>query len=47
MCVKPEVDEQNNIIKPPEYQEFVLESSDFDRWEQAWWQRLEQYYTSC
>lgn len=47
MCVKPELDEQNNIIKPPEYQEFVLESRDFDRWEQAWWQRLEQYYTSC
>lgn len=45
MCVKPEMDEQHNIIKPPEYQEFVLESRDFDRWEQAWWQRVESYYT--
>lgn len=47
MCVKPELDDQNNIIKPPEYQEFVLEPRNFDHWEQAWWQRLEQYYTSC
>lgn len=47
MCVKPEMDDNNNIIKPPEYQEFVLESQEFDRWEQAWWARLEQYYTSC
>lgn len=46
MCVKPEMDDQNNIIKPPEYQEFVLESRDFDRWEQAWWKRLELYYLS-
>ena len=44
MCVKPEVDSQFNITKPPEYQEFVLDASDFDHWEQQWWQRLELYY---
>jgi hypothetical protein len=31
MCVKPDVDEQFNIIKPPEYQEFVLEGAEFDQ----------------
>jgi genome maintenance exonuclease 1 len=44
MCVKPEIDDNFNIIKPPEYQEFVLEECDFDHWEQQWWKRLELYY---
>jgi hypothetical protein len=47
MCVKPEVDGQFNITKPPEYQEFVLESQDFDHWEQQWWKRLELYYLTA
>jgi len=47
MCVKPEVDDQFNVIKPPQYQEFVLQSSEFDHWEQQWWKRLEQYYMSA
>ena len=47
MCVKPEVDAQFNIIKPPEYQEFVLEEQDFDYWEQQWWKRLELYYLTA
>lgn len=44
MCVKPELDESFNIIKPPIYQEFVLRPEDFDHWEQQWWKRLELYY---
>jgi len=47
MCVKPEVDAQFNITKPPEYQEFVLEPRDFDHWEQEWWKRLELYYLTA
>ena len=47
MCVKPEVDGQFNITKPPEYREFVLESQDFDHWEQQWWKRLELYYLTA
>lgn len=47
MCVRPDVDTQNNIISPPQYQEFVLEPADFDRWEQEWWKRLEMYYLSA
>ena len=44
MCVKPEVDDQFNIIKPPEYQEFVLEGTDYDKYCNQWWKRVEQYY---
>jgi hypothetical protein len=47
MCVRPEQDDQHNIIKPPEYQEFRLEPQDFDHWEQEWWRRLEQYYLAA
>ena len=44
MCVKPDVDEQFNIIKPPEDQEFVLEGAEFDRYRDLWWRRVEQFY---
>ena len=47
MCVKPELDQQFNIIKPPVYQEFVLKPEDFDYWEQQWWKRLELYYLTA
>jgi genome maintenance exonuclease 1 len=45
MCVKPDLDEQFNIIKPPEYQEFVLEGAEFDRYRDLWWRKVEEYYT--
>ena len=44
MCVKPDVDDQFNIIKPPEYQEFVLEGSEYDKYRDLWWRRVEQFY---
>jgi len=44
MCVKPDVDEQFNIIKPPEYQEFVLEGNEYDKYRDLWWRRVEQFY---
>ena len=44
MCVKPDVDEQFNIIKPPEYQEFVLEGNEYDKYKDLWWRRVEQFY---
>jgi genome maintenance exonuclease 1 len=40
MCVKPGED------GIPVYQEFVLESKDFDYWSDQWWRRLELYYLS-
>ena len=47
MCVKPDIDEQFNITKPPAYQEFVLEGAEFDKYRDLWWRRLEQYYLTC
>jgi len=44
MCVKPGLDDQHNIVSPPQYQEFILEGEEFDKWEQEWWKRLESYY---
>jgi genome maintenance exonuclease 1 len=44
MCVKPDMDSQYTIVKPPEYQEFVLEGFDFEMYRQLWWQRVEQFY---
>lgn len=47
MCVKPDVDANMNIVKPPEYQEFVLEGAEFELYRQLWWQRVEQYYMTA
>jgi genome maintenance exonuclease 1 len=44
MCVKPELDEQHHIVKPPEYQEFVLEGAEFEKYRSLWWKKVEQYY---
>ena len=44
MCVKPELDEQMNMVKPPEYQEFVLEGQEFEHYRDQWWKKVEQYY---
>jgi genome maintenance exonuclease 1 len=45
MCVKPTLDPVTmEPIDRPQYQEFILEPKDFDRWEQEWWKRLELYY---
>ena len=38
MSVRPEADSE------PEYQEFVLEPSDFDMWTQRWCDRVSEYY---
>ena len=45
MCVKPETDEMGNVLTKPEYQEFVLEGSNFEKYRTLWWKRVEQYYT--
>jgi len=44
MCVKPDMDDQGTIVGQPQYQEFVVEGSDWDHWRDQWWRRLEQYY---
>ena len=44
MCVKPEVDDMGNVLTKPEYQEFVLEGSNFEKYRNLWWRRVEQFY---
>lgn len=43
MCVRPPEIEPG-VWGDPEYQEFVLESKDFDYWTNRWCDRVEQYY---
>ena len=45
MCVKPEINDQGHMVTEPQYQEFIVEGQDFEQARQAWWQRVEQYYT--
>jgi len=43
MCVKPpEITPM--VWGDPQYQEFILKSSEFSYWESQWWNRVEQYY---
>ena len=44
MCVKPDLDEQHNIVGKPQYQEFVLEGEEFEKYRSLWWKKVEQYY---
>jgi genome maintenance exonuclease 1 len=44
MCVKPDLDANHNIIGQPQYQEFVLEGAEFEKYRSLWWKKVEQYY---
>ena len=44
MCVKPDLDANHMIIGKPQYQEFVLEGAEFERYRDLWWRRVEQFY---
>jgi genome maintenance exonuclease 1 len=44
MCVKPEIDANNQIITQPQYQEFILEGVEFQKYRDIWWKRVERYY---
>ena len=45
MSVKPKVDESTgNLLSKPEYQEFILEGTEYDKYVDLWWRRVEQYY---
>jgi len=45
MCVKPNLDENHQIIDDPQYQEFIIEGDEFEFWRKEWWKRVEEYYT--
>jgi genome maintenance exonuclease 1 len=45
MCVKPPVDAATQEpTAVPQYQEFVVEGSEFDKYKDLWWKKVEQYY---
>jgi len=44
MCVKPATDDMGNVLATPEYQEFVLEGDEFEKYRGLWWKRVEQFY---
>lgn len=44
MCVKPDLDANHNIVGRPQYQEFVLEGAEFEKYRSEWWKKVEQYY---
>lgn len=44
MCVAPK-ETSPGVFDRPQYQEFVLEGTEFEHYTQQWWQRLEEYYT--
>ncbi len=45
MAVKPEVHKETmEPLHRPQYQEFILDGSDYDKYVDLWWKRLEQYY---
>jgi genome maintenance exonuclease 1 len=43
MCVKPE-EITPGVWAEPQYQEFILEPSDFDYWTERWCARVSEYY---
>ena len=44
MCVKPDLDANHNIVGKPQYQEFVLEGAEFEKYRSLWWKKVEAYY---
>lgn len=44
MCVKPEENNTGLMTGSPVYQEFILEGSDFEHYNNLWWKRVEEYY---
>ena len=47
MCVKPPVDDMGRPTARPQYQEFILDGSDYDKYVDLWWRRLELYYLTA
>jgi hypothetical protein len=40
------MDEAGLITGEPQYQEFIIEGDEFEKWRQEWWKRVELYYTN-
>jgi len=44
MCAQPKTNEKLEIVETPQYQEFVVELSEFDKYTNEWWDKVESYY---
>lgn len=44
MSVKPDLDKDGLMVGKPEYLEFILEGSEYERFRTLWWCRVEEYY---
>lgn len=44
MCVAPK-EVTSGVWAKPEYQEFIIEGKEFDRYTNLWYERLEKYYS--
>lgn len=45
MCVKP-LETSQGHWGHPQYQEWIIDGQEFNKWKNLWWQRVEQYYLS-
>lgn len=45
MCVKPD-NPSPGVYVNPQYQEWVVEGKEFDKYRKIWWQRVEEYYVN-
>jgi hypothetical protein len=44
MSVKPDLDKDGLMIGKPQYIEFILEGSEYEKYKTLWWKRVEEYY---
>jgi len=45
MCVKPK-EVSPGVYEGQQYQEWVIEGTEFEKWRRKWWERVEEYYQS-
>jgi hypothetical protein len=43
MSVKPDLDKDGLMVGKPKYLEFVLEGSEYTKYVDLWWRRVEEY----
>lgn len=45
MCAKPATNTKLEMISVPQYQEFVIELAEFDKYTHEWWDKVEKFYS--
>ena len=47
ICVKPEVDNMGSLTTEPVYQEFTIDGTTWNQYEELWIKKVEEYYHQC